>query len=318
MVELIVVAPIKDCMSDHAESSAAAISRNDDLITIALRSEDSFELDDIVRLARAVPPLRDVPSSLGTLTTTAISTFRESSGTKPTSTATSYPIEGKGKGVLTYESSLSATHGSASEAEAEKEQDFVGIGDWTGDVPLKGASRARKRGNRPNRRSKQKKPVVIIQHEGPSNASPKEEEPSAVENITRRSSKDTKYLRRRPTKLEQEDNLTLAEEGRVMASSEEVGIVPPPPLSHTRRYVLVGLCVAAVLTVIGSIYGAHHTGRAQIAHTRSIIFSATVILSLLTVVAMVVAKRSLQEALLAGLFESLIGFVLVVEIRDFM
>ena len=311
-------ASIKDHMSDHAESSAAAISRNDDLITIALRSEDSIDLDDIVRLARAVSPLHDVPSSLGTLTTTAISTFKESNGTKPTSTATSYPVEGKGKAVATYESSLSATHGSASEAEAEKEQDFVGIGGWTGDAPLKGTSRARKRRQQTNRRSKQKKPVVIIQHNDPSSTSPKEGECSAVENITRRSSKETKYLRRRPTKFEHEDNLTLAEEGRIMPSSEEVGLAPHPPLSRTRRNVLVGLCVAAILTFIGSTYGAHHTGRAQMAHTKSIIFSATVILSFLTVVAMVVAKRSLQEALLAGLFESLIGFVLVVEIREFM
>lgn len=52
--------------------------------------------------------------------------------------------------------------------------------------------------------------------------------------------------------------------------------------------------------------------------TKGIIFSATVLVSCFTVLAMVVARHALQEALLAGLLEFLVGFALVVEIHDFM
>ncbi|CAI6325412.1 unnamed protein product [Periconia digitata] len=309
-------APVRNNMNDHDEPSA--ITRNDDLISIALRSDDSFDLDEIVRLTRAVSPLHGGPSTHSTLPSTVLSTFKDSNGTKPTSMGTSYPVEGKGKAVATYESSISATHGSGSEADAEKEHDFIGIGDWTGETPLKGATRARKLHT--TRRSKHKKPVVIIQDHVPDHSTSKNEDHFIAENITSRyGNRETKYLRRRPTKTDHGDRLNLAEEGRIPRGSiDDTNSAVASSLSPRRRYILFALLVTAVFTLIGSTYGAHHTGKAQIAHTKSIIFSATVVLSLLTVISMVVAKRPLQEALLAGVFESLIGFVLVVEIHEFM
>jgi hypothetical protein len=174
-------------MSDYAESSTAAmLSRYDDRMTVALRSEGALELEDIIELQRAASPTHDVPSSVGTIPTAVFSSRKESNGTKPTSGGTSYPLEhyrGKGKAVATYASSLSATHGSGSELDVEQEKALVGIGDWTGDGPvtprpLKGAARARKR-PRANRCSRQKKPVIVIQqHRVPEYASSGEEEES--------------------------------------------------------------------------------------------------------------------------------------------
>jgi hypothetical protein len=67
-----------------------------------------------------------------------------------------------------------------------------------------------------------------------------------------------------------------------------------------------------------SYSAAHYTGKSRIACTKGIIFAATVIIASLSVTAMVVARRALQEALLAGLLQCLVGFVLVVEIHDFL
>jgi len=178
---------VASTMSDYAESSTAAmLSRYDDRMTAALRSEASLELEDIIQLQRAVSPFHHVTSSVGTTPTAVFSSRKESNGTKPTSGGSSYPVEhhyGKGKAVATYASSLSATHGSGSEAEAGQDNALVGIGDWTGDGPvairpLKGTARARKR-PRANRCSRPKKPVVIIQHDVPGHASSGEEESPA-------------------------------------------------------------------------------------------------------------------------------------------
>jgi hypothetical protein len=179
-------------MSDHAESSTAAmLSRYDDCMSIALRSDRALELEDIVHLQRAVSPTHGMPSTVGTLTTAVTSSRKESSGTKPTSGGTSYPVNdynGKGKAMATYESSLSATHGSESEAEAQQEHALVGIGDWTGDGPLKGTAGARRR-HRANRRPRCKKPVIVIQHSVPDHASSGEDERRTATHVASGNSK---------------------------------------------------------------------------------------------------------------------------------
>ena len=311
------------------------LARHDDPMTVALRSEGVLGIDELIHLNRALSPLPVVASSSGTLTSTVFSSRKESTGTKPTSAGTSYPVDGyKGKAVATYASSVSATHGSGSEAEAElealRDSALVGVGDWSADPPLKGSARARKR-PRVNRRPKHKKPVVIIQQEGTGSASSGDEGPAVAKQVARRNGKGTqhpralslqlslvseaKYLRQRRHQAEH-DQLHLAEEGRVSEASASTP--PAKPLSRARLHVLVGLVVAIVLTFALSTFAAHHTGKGRMACTKAIIFAATVLLSCFTVLAMVVARRALQEALLAGLLESLVGFALVVEIHDFM
>ncbi|KAF1957028.1 hypothetical protein CC80DRAFT_53555 [Byssothecium circinans] len=316
-------APVESLSSKHAESSTAVFTRNDDPMTVTLRSEGTVDLDDIVRLNRNASPSHDTPTSLGTLTTTLFSSHKESRGTKPTSAGTSYPIGGKGKAVATYASSLSATHGSGSEVEAEKDHAFVGIGDWTAGAssdavcpPLKGVARTRKR----PRHIKHKKPVVIIQHDRPHSdpypASSEDEELPAVENVSQGCSKETKYLRRRTTTMAH-DRLVLAEEGRA-SQTTAVNRAENQPLSRARLYALITILAIAALTFALSVFAAHYTGRARIACTKGIIFTTTVLMSTYTVLAMIVARRALQEALLAGLLEFFVGFALLVEIREFM
>lgn len=182
------LATIESSMSDHAESSTAAIaatspvlSRNDDRLTVALRSETglSLSLDELVHLYQTDPPSHECPSTLGTLTTTVPSSQKESSVTKPTSAGTSYVVDGySGKGkskiVKTYTSSLSATHGSGSEAEAEQNNTLIGVGDQFESNTLKGAARARKR-PRANKNPKPKKIPLVIHYDGPVQASSEED-----------------------------------------------------------------------------------------------------------------------------------------------
>jgi hypothetical protein len=72
------------------------------------------------------------------------------------------------------------------------------------------------------------------------------------------------------------------------------------------------------LIIAFSAFGAHQTGKGRIACTKGIIFAATVLTSLLTVLAVIAARRSPQEALLAGLLEITIGFTLLDKLDDFM
>ncbi|KAJ4295174.1 hypothetical protein N0V90_007184 [Kalmusia sp. IMI 367209] len=312
-------------MSDHAESSTAAtaatstmLSRNDDHMTVALRSDRSISLDDLVYLNQTAPRTHDIPSSLGTLTTTVFSSQKESSVTKPTSAGTSYVIDGyngkgKGKAVVTYASSLSATHGSGSEAEAEQDNALFGVGDQFEINPLKGAAKARKR-PRVNRKPKSKKPVLVIHQQQPVPMSSDMDVEAVIEQSSRRSSKETKYLRHR--QLKKSDNrLSLTDEERVVHANEAN---PARRFSRARLNVIIVLCAFIALTFAFSVFAAHHTGKGRLACTKGIIFSATVLISVSTVLAMTLARLALQEALLAGLLEFLIGFALVIEIHDFM
>jgi lysylphosphatidylglycerol synthetase-like protein (DUF2156 family) len=113
------------------------------------------------------------------------------------------------------------------------------------------------------------------------------------------------------------DQLELAEEGRI---SEALMFrpCPPEPLSRTRFYVLISLVIAIALIFSLFTFAAHYTGKGRLNCTKGLIFAGTVLISCFTVLSMVVARRTLQEALLAGLLEFLVGFALVVEIHDFM
>ena len=111
------------------------------------------------------------------------------------------------------------------------------------------------------------------------------------------------------------DRSVLADEERVSSADESI---PVHRFSRTRLNVIIGLCVLIALTFALSAFAAHHTGKGRLACTKGIIFSATVLISTFTILAMNLAGRALQEALLAGLLEFVIGFSLVIEIRDFM
>jgi hypothetical protein len=73
-----------------------------------------------------------------------------------------------------------------------------------------------------------------------------------------------------------------------------------------------------LLTVVLSGFGAHTTGKARMSSTKVIVFTATALLSCLTVLAMLIARRAPSEALLAGLLEFSFGFALLIELDDFM
>ncbi|KAF2259735.1 hypothetical protein CC78DRAFT_620780 [Lojkania enalia] len=315
-------APISSSVSEYGErSSPAAVARNDDPMTLRLRTEGHLGIDELIHLNRQSSPPTIAASSVGTPTTVVFTSRKESTLTKPTSIGTSYPIHGKGKATATttYASSASATYGSGSdtEFEANRENALLHIGGWAPNEAsclLKGSSRTRKR-SRIKRQLRQKKPEVIIHCDGTINVSSEEEACPAAKQVVHRDGRELKYLRPRRKKLEH-DQLDLAEEGRISGAS------PPsrqePPLTRARFYVLIGLIAAIVLTFSLCIVAAHFTGKARMGCTEGFIFGATVLISSLTVIAMVVAMRSLQEALLAGLFEFFVGFTLVMKIHDFM
>jgi hypothetical protein len=130
-----------------------------------------FTIDQLVHLYRQTPSTA-AGSSSGTPSDGVFSSQSPSTGTKPTSSGSSYPLynyNGSGKGVATYaSSSLSAEHGSGSDSELEKEQNAAlsFVGGWTADDPavprtLRRGENSRRR-PRPNRRVKAKKPEVVV------------------------------------------------------------------------------------------------------------------------------------------------------------
>jgi hypothetical protein len=123
---------------------------------------------------------------------------------------------------------------------------------------------------------------------------------------------ETIYLR--PRKVRKSDEV-FADEERVSSSD---GRNPAGRFSRVRSNVVIGLCAFIVLTFALSVFAAHHTGKSRLACTKGIIFSATVLISMCTILVMTLARRALQEALLAGLLQFVIGFALIIEIRDFM
>jgi hypothetical protein len=126
---------------------------------------------------------------------------------------------------------------------------------------------------------------------------------------------DTKYLRQRTPRYDA-DPVRLAEEGQ--SSPVETHNIDTKPLSRTRLYAVAALVSVMLLTVVLSAFGAHTTGRARMSSTKVIVFTATALLSSLTVLAMVIARRAPSEALLAGLLEFIFGFALLIELDEFM
>lgn len=73
-----------------------------------------------------------------------------------------------------------------------------------------------------------------------------------------------------------------------------------------------------VLVVALSAFGAHSTGKTNMSHTKIIVFTATSLVSCLTVLAMLVGNRTPSEALLAGLLEFSFGFALLSQLNELM
>jgi hypothetical protein len=126
-----------------------------------------------------------------------------------------------------------------------------------------------------------------------------------------------KYLRQRASKYD-EDAVRLAEEGQCSPTTPHRIEAKVKSLPRTRVYAVVGLVAVMLLTIVLSAFGAHTTGKARLQYTKVIVFIASALVSCLTVVAMLIARRALSEALLAGLLEFSFGFALLVELDDFM
>jgi hypothetical protein len=133
-----------------------------------------------------------------------------------------------------------------------------------------------------------------------------------------------KYLRQRASKHD-EDAVRLAEEGQCSPTTPHRIEAKVKSLPRTRVYAVVGLVAVMLLTIALSLltialsaFGAHTTGKARLQYTKVIVFIASALVSCLTVVAMLIARRALSEALLAGLLEFFFGFALLVELDDFM
>jgi hypothetical protein len=99
---------------------------------------------------------------------------------------------------------------------------------------------------------------------------------------------------------------------------------------------ILAMVVLKVFILATSAYGAYLTGNKRLPCTKGILFAAASSMATLTVLTMLIARRALAEALLAGLIEFVFGFgmciprpvlqqeadlmvvALVVEIDDFM
>jgi hypothetical protein len=168
------VATNQNILIEQAESStAASILRNDDPLTQALRNGETLDLAEIARLNRVLSPIHDT-SSPGTVSAEVFSDQDDSTTTKLTSTGAPYQdsnhYKGKGKAKASHASSLSVAYGSASEAEAQqhtiRRDALLEMGVWVqddliSDMPLKDATRAKKRGHLKGR-PKHKKPTVDV------------------------------------------------------------------------------------------------------------------------------------------------------------
>lgn len=111
-------------MSEEAAPSVSfIISRNADPFTLALRNGDDLDNDELSQLNQASS---SASSSVGSSSTAVFSSREPSIVTKRTSYGTGYPVhdyKGEGKAYATYAASLSATHGSDSEAEVEHDEE---------------------------------------------------------------------------------------------------------------------------------------------------------------------------------------------------
>ncbi|KAH3904398.1 hypothetical protein HBI56_232230 [Parastagonospora nodorum] len=323
----------EDSMSEDAgPSTRATLFRNDDALSQALRDVSSINLGDIVRLNQMAARSGDTASSVATSSTAVFTHREESTVTKPTSTDT-YPrpkaptAKGKGKLGGSFASSLSGNNGSASEAEVERgalrRNSLFAIGDWADPQPtssraLKGTIRAKER-LQIHGTSKRKKPIVVIE-QGRHVVKPiRQHNDTDVITTTVASSQRNagkKYLRQRTS--HHDDDLTrLAEEGRNQIITP-AKMATTTSLSRTRVYALGVVGFVMGLTMALAAFGAHSTGKARLSQTKIIVFTATALLACLMVSAMLIARRVLSEALLAGMLQFSFGFALLVELDEFM
>lgn len=210
------------------------------------------------------------------------------------------------------------------------------MGDWAytqpdSTRPLKGSVRAKER-HQPRHKMRNKKPIVVIEQDGyPTPRLDHTVESAVYDTHTRRSQSELlqrrqhvgcvltstgkRYLRQRSVK-HYEDPIRLAEEGH--SETIVAPVTHKKALSRTRVFALTGVAFVMVLVVALSAFGAHSTGKANMSHTKVIVFTATSLLSCLTVLAMLVGKRAPSEALLAGLFEFSFGFALLSQLDELM
>lgn len=89
-------------------------------------------------------------------------------------------------------------------------------------------------------------------------------------------------------------------------------------LSRKRLFALWSVGGLMVLTLAVAGFGAHATGKHRIGCVKGIVFAATALTASYIILAMLVARRAVSEALLAGLLMLVVGFNLMAELNDFM
>jgi uncharacterized membrane protein (GlpM family) len=252
----------------------------------------------------------------------------------------SHTSKGKGKQKIDYASSLEGTHGSASEAEVVRRllcrNNLAALGDWA-DAELhptrvlRGSARAKDRQHN-YRRSKNKKPVLVLQHEHRAHGHDGEHAKLMVASspsyggtgktkltlggVSNAHSRDVASSSVVHDPGHDEPSVRLAEEGQQQLTLGQTTQLKS--LSRARKYSIMGLITLMGCTVLAAAYATHLTGRSHMSCTRCIVFAATVALAFLTVLAMLIARRALSEALLAGLLELVFGFALLAELNDIM
>jgi hypothetical protein len=229
-----------------------------------------------------------------------------------------------------YASSLSGTYGSASEAELEltarRRNNLFALGDWADaeletTAPLKGKIRARDR-RQTRHGSKQKKPIVVIEQEvrpatNNSVVASREHRALTLSSVPSYGSIGAIDVKPPPhsTTRGNEASSFVDEAQSLLTSSHDAS---SQPLTRARKHIILAMIILKVFILATSACGAYMTGNKRLPCTKGILFAATSSMAIATVFTMLIARRTLAEALLAGLVEFSFGFALVVEIDDFM
>ncbi|KAH6633052.1 hypothetical protein C7974DRAFT_163936 [Boeremia exigua] len=271
-------------MNPHLESSVALIIARDDDPWNALARHDE-NVDDDQRCWSS--------SSITSSSPTAVSASNEPSiFTRPTSYGTGYPVcqyQNEGKATATYAASLSATHGSEPETDAERD-DALGVilsfaGAWSSSHQVQDQC-LRKRENAKLRLPKtrlKKYPVVIHQ--------------------------------------------TTEDESPLPQDIPPAPITAGPPSREDRRClfcriprrhcIVFGLICLTVLTILSSGLTVYSTNRVEMKMRKRVTFVAATTVSFETVVTMLAARRPPAEALALGLFPLIIGFMVLLHFDSF-
>ncbi|KAF2994182.1 hypothetical protein E8E13_001841 [Curvularia kusanoi] len=202
--------------------------------------------------------------------------------TQPTSYRATYPgynYRYKSEADVTYATSLSASHGSVSEDEAEHDT-FRHIGGWVSSQPAQGQA-LRRRENTKVRLSKRlpgrvKKPPVDIHQ--------------PVRGFS---------LAERETELPTEASIVPKE-------SASRCLLHRVPSSH--YFVFALICLVA-LTMSAAVAMFHCTDKADDASRKNIVIVSTVLVSIETILVVLAAGHPLLDASIFGLFPLLTGFM---------